>query len=582
MFEKFPFVQVRGREHSCHTGWESIAGELRRAVGAAQKQKTIVTIECYHGVDEEAVADALAGMLAPAILIRSKEAFRDEASIRAMVEDDLTDDPVFGRLTGLSMADYVDASRLEAARARVEECAAGVVIIVGIGASLVAAGDVLVYADMARWEIQMRFRKNLVANIGVDNAADPTALQYKWAFFVDWRVCDAAKKKAFPVCDYVLDTNSASSPKLAAGEAVREGIRQASRRPFSVVPFFDPGPWGGQWMKEVCDLDRSAVNYAWCFNCVPEENSLLLKFGEQVLELPSIDVVFFEPMALLGRHVYDVFGTEFPIRFDYLDTMEGGNLSLQVHPVTAYIREQFRMPYTQDESYYMMEAKPGTHVYLGLKDGVDPEAMMADLRAADSGGTPFPAEKHVQKWDIKKHDHVLIPGGTVHCSGKDSVVLEISATPYIFTFKLWDWGRNGLDGKPRPTHIDHGRAVIQFDRTTRWTKENLINRFETIAEGDGWKEEKTGLHELEFIETRRHTFMKKTAHDTEDTVHVLCLVDGLEAIVESPTDAFEPFVVRYGETFIVPASVGRYTIGPWGRSQGSMCMTMKAYVRSTI
>lgn len=77
-------------------------------------------------------------------------------------------------------------------------------------------------------------------------------------------------------------------------------------------------------------------------------------------------------------------------------------------------------------------------------------------RAAEKGEEIFPTEKYVNKIPVKKHDHVLIPAGTVHCSGKNTMVLEISATQYIFTFKLWDWGHLGMDGLPRPIHLDHG------------------------------------------------------------------------------------------------------------------------------
>jgi mannose-6-phosphate isomerase class I len=185
----------------------------------------------------------------------------------------------------------------------------------------------------------------------------------------------------------------------------------------------------------------------------------------------------------------------------------------------------------------------------------------------------------VQTWPVKKHDHFLIPGGTVHCSGKNSMVLEISATPYIFTFKLWDWGRLGMDGKPRPINIEHGKKVIQWDRTTQWTKENLVNDIKVVAEGDGWIEESTGLHEREFIETRRHWFTKKVEHNTNGGVNVICLVEGDEVIVESPSDAFDPFIVHYAEVFIVPAKVGAYTIRPYGASEGMKCATVKGYVR---
>lgn len=219
-------------------------------------------------------------------------------------------------------------------------------------------------------------------------------------------------------------------------------------------------------MKEVCDLDRNVDNYGWCFDCVPEENSLLLKFGETMMELPSINLVFQEPRALLGERVHARFGDEFPIRFDFLDTMDGGHLSFQVHPLTEYIQQHFGMHYTQDESYYLLDAGADATVYLGTREGIDPRAMVADLEAAQRGEKAFDDERFVNRWPAKKHDHFLIPAGTCHCSGRDSMVLEISATPYIFTFKMWDWGRMGLDGLPRPINLDHGIKNIQWERTT--------------------------------------------------------------------------------------------------------------------
>jgi len=159
------------------------------------------------------------------------------------------------------------------------------------------------------------------------------------------------------------------------------------------------------------------------------------------------------------------------------------------------------------------------------------------------------------------------------------MVLEISATPYIFTFKLWDWGRLGMDGYPRPIHIDHGIANIQWDRKTAWIESNLVNQFESIASGDGWSEERTGLHAREFIETRRHWFTKSVRHDTRAGVNVLNLVEGDEVIVESPSGAFPPFIVHYAETFIVPAAVGAYTITPHGPAKDQPCATIKAFVR---
>ena len=108
--------------------------------------------------------------------------------------------------------------------------------------------------------------------------------------------------------------------------------------------------------------------------------------------------------------------------------------------------------------------------------------MISDLESAQRGEIVFDADKYINKFPAKKHDHFLIPAGTCHCSGKNAMVLEISATPYIFTFKLWDWQRLGLDGLPRPIHIEHGKQVIQWDRTTDWVKENLVNATYEVKE----------------------------------------------------------------------------------------------------
>ena len=317
-------------------------------------------------------------------------------------------------------------------------------------------------------------------------------------------------------------------------------------------------------MKEVCRLDSDADNYAWCIDCVMEDQSIVLGFGGEAVKLPANNLSLFYPQPLMGAPVYARFGTEFPIRFDFLDTMDGGNLSVQVHPTTEYAQKCFGVHYTQDESYYLLDAKEDASVYLGLKDGIDSDNMIRDLLTSERGETNFDTEKYVEKWPAAKHDHFLIPGGTVHCSGKNSMVLEVSSNIYMFTFKLWDWGRLGLDGRPRPINIEHGLNNIKWERTAEWTGRNLINRKEVLYDRDGVTEERTGLHEMEFIETRRIWFENSYTYNTGGkelgSCHVLNLVEGECVIVESPEGAFAPFEIHYAETTIIPAAVGRYRV----------------------
>jgi mannose-6-phosphate isomerase class I len=557
-------------------GWPEIAERLRAGIGRSCSR---LCVECYPGAFEGSIKDALAETLRPSRTIYTPDLLKPASEVDGMLREVLGDDPVFGRMSDVVLQDFFAPDKVSSAREQAANWRSGLLLIVGVGAALVCPDpEVLVYADMARWEIQGRQRRNEIPNLGSENFDETPSLKYKRAFFVDWRAADRLKKELLPDIDFLLDTNNAI-PKLGSGKAVREGLKKTATRPFRVVPYFDPGPWGGHWMEEVCDLPKDAPNHAWCFDCVPEENSLRLGFGDVRVELPANDLTFLHPRELLGNFIYSRFGAEFPIRFDFLDTMGGGNLSLQVHPRTAYIHQQFGMNYTQDESYYMLDAGEDGSVYLGLKAGINREAMVRDLWAAQDGGPPFCAENYVNKFPARKHDHFLIPVGTVHCSGRNSMVLEISATPYIFTFKLWDWGRLGLNGRPRPIHIDHGKENIAWERDTQWVRKSLINRVESMGGGEGWTEERTGLHELEFIETRRRWFTAATPHDTKGTVNVLNLVEGREATVESPTGDFDPFVIHYAETFIVPAAVGAYTIRPSGESEGSKCATIKAFVR---
>lgn len=578
-FDKYPAIRIDGFEG--WSGWTSIVSAIEQQVAADGKKRTVVAVECYHGVQITELVAQLRKGFPTALIFETSNALLPEQAINEMVYPFVTDDPVFGYMSPLSLDQFFNTALLADMQKEIAAQETGLILVIGTGATLaIPEPELLVYADMPRWEIQLRFRRNETGNLGITNFADSFAYKYKRSFFVDWRVIDRHKLTLMDRWDFALDTTIAGQPKMVRGAALLAGFKEAVSRPFRVVPYFDPGPWGGQWLKSVIGLDPSQVNFAWGFDCVPEENSLLLQFGDMIFETPSINLVFNKPQQLLGKKVYEAFGAEFPIRFDFLDTMEGGNLSLQVHPLKEYIREKFGMAYTQDESYYFLEAKEGAFVYLGLKDGVVPEKMIGALQDAQTNGSDFDAEAYVQKWPIKKHDHVLIPSGTVHCSGANSVVLEISATPYIFTFKLWDWGRMGLDGKPRPISLEHGKNVIQWDRTTEWTREHILNKVELLAEGDGWKEERTGLDETSFIETRRYWFTKKVTHNTEGRFNVLNLIEGREAIVESPANAFKPFIVHYAETFIVPADAGEYTIRPYGVSEGQQCATIKAYVRT--
>lgn len=570
-YDKFPMTRVLGYEQAGIEGYDDIAKTLLKK----EERKKVIVVDCYPGVDDGEVLSALKTKLQPDCVILSIDMFYDEATLNAMMATHLTDDRVRGVMYYGKMMDFIDTNQMIKLQNKVKECT-GICLVYGVGASLITKGDILVYGDMARWEIQLRYRRGM-PNFKCHNEDEDVLRKYKRGFFIEWRIADQLKKDLYDDIDFYLDTNKANHPKMISGDAFRAGLKQISQQPFRLVPYFDPGVWGGQWMKEVCDLDQSEDNFAWSFDGVPEENSIYLQYGNTIIESPAMNVVQYQPRQLLGEKNYARFGAEFPIRFDFLDTMDGQNLSLQVHPLTEYIKSHFGMTYTQDESYYILDCKEDGGVFLGLKENIDPQAMIAELERAQKGECTFQAERYVNFFKAKKHDHFLIPAGTIHCSSADCMVLEVSSTPYIFTFKLWDWDRLGLDGLPRPIHIEDGKKNIQWDRTTPWVKKHLINHFELIEKNNDFTEVKTGLHELEFIETRIITSKKKTLHYSHDGVLMLNLVEGTSAVIESPANAFEPFVVHYVETVVIPACVGPFTIRP--EHPHEEIKVLKAYVR---
>lgn len=576
-YDKAPCVEIEGYAGQAHRGYPAIVSAVRQEIAARKGLRTILVIDCYPGVREDEVTEGLCAALQADSLTMTRDFYKPAAEVERIFEKNITDDRVFGVLSHHSLSDFFDLEKLEAAGKKLL-AASGVHIVCGVGASLVAKGDMVIYADLARWEIQQRYRSGELGNLCANNAGDDRLRLFKRGYFVDWRVADRHKKEIFRHVDFFLDTNKKGDPAVATGAAVRAAMAHTVSRPFRVVPYFDAGVWGGHWMRDRFDLPENGSNYAWCFDCVPEENSLYIKIDGVRLEFPSVDLVYFWPDELLGKQVRARFGTEFPIRFDMLDTMGGQNLSLQVHPLTEYIQDRFGMHYTQDESYYVLDCNEDSDVYLGLRDDADPEKLLRALREAQSGES-FPAENYVNRLPARKHDHFSIPAGTVHCSGADTMVLEISATPYIFTFKLWDWDRLGMDGLPRPVHLDHGEKNIQFDRRTDWVKENCALPPVPLQQGDGWREERTGLQSTEFIETRRRWFTKQTAHHTHGNLQVMNLVEGEEVVVESPSGAFQPFRVHYAETFIIPAQVGKYTITPVGSDKREYA-TIQAFVRT--
>ena len=400
-YDKYPETKIIGFDDDVFENQQQIKEKI---MTYKSYEDFCLTVECYPGVDDE-ILDLIQDVYEPRFVIRSEDIFYDKDKLNEMMASHLTDDRVRGVMYYGKMEDFVDDKKLEAMKEVAKSH--GRILIYGVGASLISRGDIYIYCDLARWEIQCRYRKGM-PNFKQDNNDEDSLRKIKRGFFIEWRIADKQKMKMFDDIDYLLDSNIKNQPKMITGEALREGLKQIAKQPFRLVPYFDPGVWGGQWMKEVCGLDSKQDNYAWSFDGVPEENSLYLRYGQTRIEIPAMDLVLYQPVELLGMKNYCRFGAEFPIRFDFLDTMGGQNLSLQVHPLTEYIKSHFGMTYTQDESYYILDCQDGGGVYLGLKDNISPDQMIQDLKTAQAGKDKFHADKYVNFFEAKKPSKEMV------------------------------------------------------------------------------------------------------------------------------------------------------------------------------
>ncbi len=483
------------------------------------------------------------------------EALRSSGEIEQMVAPFLGgDDPLFGtRFTG-RLGDFFSADKLRELRPSSD---VPLNIIYGCGASLSGWTGLLVYIDVPKNEIQFRSRAGSVTNLAMAQANSPQTM-YKRFYFVDWVALSQHKAELLPRIDLIVDEQRPDEPTLLTGADLRAGLETMSRNYFRVRPWFEPGPWGGQWIKQhIPQLPQDVPNYAWSFELIVPENGLLLESDGLLLEVSFDFLMFYDHRAVLGQCA-DRFGYGFPIRFDFLDTFDGGNLSVQCHPRPDYIRRNFGESFTQDETYYILDCQPGAQVYLGFREDIDPVAFRDALERSFTDAVPVDIDKFVNTEPAHKHDLFLIPNGTIHCSGSQNLVLEISATPYIFTFKMYDWMRLGLDGKPRPLNIQRAFDNLHFDRKGDKVRQELIARPYTKAEGDGWKLVHLPTHPQHSYDVHRLEFVHSVDVKTEGSVQVMSLVEGKTVILETAGGLRQRF--NFAETFVVPAAADHFRL----------------------
>lgn len=536
-----------------------------------------VLVDGFSGVVwqdvQSCLQDAFSSLRLKIRFIQAADYMLSPGEISELVAPFLGDrDSVWGTKTSLQLQDFFRMNEInQPGIDKGYDCT----IVIGTGAALWKTDAPVVYLDIPKNEIQYRARAGAINNLGMTEPDEP-AHMYKQFYFVDWVVLNNYQQGIRHRIAVQADAQWKSNINWMLAKDLEKGLQELAKSPLRVRPWFEAGAWGGQWMKEHIEgLNKDEINYAWSFELIVPENGLVFESDEYLLEVPFDLLMQSGNKPIIGRHA-EFFGAEFPIRFDFLDTWDGGNLSVQCHPSLDYIRKIFGEHITQDETYYILDCKPGAKVFLGFQEDIDPAAFRTVLEDSKANGTAINITDYVQAHTAHKHELFLIPNGTVHSAGADNLVLEISATPYIFTFKMYDWLRLDLNGEPRAINIAHAYNNLHFERKGDQVKQELISTpvlLESDASTEIWH---LPTHAGHFYDVHRLEFDKEITVQTNNSCHVLMLVEGSEVLVKFSSGKQ---LFSFAETFVIPAAVASYTVINQGRSRAKL---VKAFIKDNI
>lgn len=224
-------------------------------------------------------------------------------------------------------------------------------------------------------------------------------------------------------------------------------------QPVAFDPIFKTKPWGGRRLETLFHKrlpGNDPVGESWELVSLPDAESRVR--GGPAAGKPLAELVQRWGADLHGAAA--LFDGRFPLLIKFLDACD--HLSVQVHPKPSRPDTEWE-PGIKHEAWFVLHADPGAQLYIGLRDGVGPDDV------ARVANTPEMVDV-LETWEGRTGACYYLPSGTLHALGKGLVVAEVQ-TPSDVTYRAYDWGRVGLDGKPRALHIEESLANIRYDVT---------------------------------------------------------------------------------------------------------------------
>ena len=328
--------------------------------------------------------------------------------------------------------------------------------------------------------------------------------------------------------------------------------------PLKFIPAYKTRIWGGKQLTTVLKRDvphsGAPVGEAWELSDRDDVNSVVAAgplAGKTIHELVTT-----YGAALLGRFCRDL--SRFPLLVKIIDA--GERLSLQVHPDAVSCAKLGHGAEPKTEMWYVISAERGAKIFAGLR----PRATKLQLESCLSGGAAE-LESQLQIYESLPGDAYYIPSGTVHAIGAGNLLLEIQQNSDT-TYRLSDWGRKDAQGNSRELHIAQGMAAIDFTNRVSPRIAGVVNtakhnrKFEVIRMCPHFH-----VSDLRLVTRWNDT----TAND--GSFHLLCAVN---APVEVACKGSSPVRLAVGESVLIPACLGAYTVDPLAEGECIVVKTM--------
>ena len=303
--------------------------------------------------------------------------------------------------------------------------------------------------------------------------------------------------------------------------------------PLKFNPIFKSMIWGGDKLRQykAIDTDQKNIGESWELSGVPGNESVVLNgefAGRTITEL----IKEYGP-ELLGRHVYETYGENFPLLIKFIDARD--DLSIQVHPDDAMAQSVHGQPFGKTEMWYVVSADKDAHLMSGLSAEITPEEYVSIVENNTITDV---------LWDYKvtAGDVFFLPAGRIHSIGKGCFIAEIQQTSDL-TYRIYDFGRLGLDGKPRELHTELAKEAIDY---------SVLDDYRTMY--DGTLNEVTPLVKCEYFQTNLLDLTDKVSMEvkSKDSFMIVICLEGNGELMDSVGNVVS---LKPGEIVLVPAIV---------------------------